>query len=91
MARKTRDDLARVAEETANEARSNCPVDTGTLRDSIAVVSGKNEAGQFEVSITADAEYAAFVELGTSKRTAIPFLRPALAGVPARLEKAVKK
>lgn len=60
-------------EAVADEARTLCPVDTGNLRDSIAVSA---DSGGAEVS--ADADYAAYVEFGTWKMAAQPFLVPAL-------------
>lgn len=58
-----------------SNAKGYCPVDTGRLRNSIT-----NEAYQDEqaVVIGTNVEYAAYVELGTSKMAARPYLRPAL-------------
>lgn len=55
-------------------AKQECPVDTGRLRNSItrAVESGENA-----VYIGTNVEYAAFVELGTSRMKARPYLKPA--------------
>ena len=52
---------------------SLCPVDTGRLQSSINVQHGGNTA-----VISADTEYAVFVEFGTSKMAAQPYLVPAL-------------
>ena len=60
-------------EAVADEARAMCPVDTGRLRVSIAVNSGEDGA-----EITANTDYAAYVEFGTWKMAAQPFLVPAL-------------
>lgn len=60
-------------EAVAEEARAMCPVDTGNLRGSIAVSAGDDGA-----QISADADYAAYVEFGTWKMAAQPFLVPAL-------------
>lgn len=60
---------------TAERYAANlCPVDTGRLRNSIihAVDTGEKAA-----YIGAYVEYAPYVELGTSKMRAQPFLRPA--------------
>lgn len=55
-------------------AKKACPVDTGRLRNSIthAVVEGEKA-----VYIGTNVEYAPYVELGTSRQEAQPFLRPA--------------
>ncbi len=57
-------------------AKAACPVDTGRLRNSI---THQQESENVEV-IGSNVSYAAFVELGTSKMSARPFLRPAAEG-----------
>ena len=54
-------------------AKQNCPVDTGRLRNSI---THAQEDEDTEV-IGTNVEYAPFVELGTRKQNAQPYLRPA--------------
>jgi len=55
-------------------AKQDCPVDTGRLRNSIThAVESKEQA----VYIGTNVEYAAYVELGTSRQTAQPYLKPA--------------
>ena len=58
------------AQTVCESAKSLCPVDTGRLQSSINVQPGGNTA--------ADTEYAGFVEFGTSKMAAQPYLVPAL-------------
>lgn len=55
------------------EAMERCPVDTGNLKGSInhAVVS------ENEVQIGTNVDYGVYVEMGTYKMAAQPFLRPA--------------
>lgn len=53
-------------------AKGYCPVDTGRLRNSITNAVSGNTA-----YIGTNVEYAAFVELGTSRMKARPYLRPA--------------
>lgn len=55
-------------------AKRACPVDTGNLRNSITHAV---ESGEKAVYIGTNVEYAPYVELGTSKMQAQPFLRPA--------------
>lgn len=55
-------------------AKALAPVDTGHLRDSIT-----HKAHGNAVTIGTVVEYASFVELGTSKHAAQPFLEPAIA------------
>lgn len=65
--------MAQAAELVANSAKAMCPVDTGTLQASISAASSASSA-----SVGAGAGYAAYVEFGTCKMAAQPFLVPAL-------------
>lgn len=53
-------------------AKEECPVDTGRLRNSISHARDDNAA-----YIGTNVEYAPYVELGTSRQKAQPYLRPA--------------
>ena len=82
--------LAKAGDRVADRARSLCPSDTGQLRDSIDSDVTSEGLGGMEARIgpTTDrdqrsegkvnADVARWVELGTSRRRAQPFLRPAL-------------
>lgn len=63
-----------LAETILEGAIANAPVDTGALRDSIVRV----EEGEGQISIEVGAEYAAYVEHGTSRMAPQPFLQPAI-------------
>ena len=67
--------VAAGAEVVADNARSACPVDTGALQASIAVAKNGTSA-----EINANTDYAAYVEFGTSKMAAQPYLVPSLLG-----------
>lgn len=54
-------------------AKRLCPVDTGRLRNSIT----HTDDGEFEY-IGTNVEYAPYVELGTSRTRAQPYLKPAV-------------
>ena len=73
----------------AKEARLNVPVESGTLRNSIRVVTRSKRVGDAVASVVTrsgkkwrsknmDAWYAPLVEFGTKNRPATPFMRPAL-------------
>lgn len=62
-----------VLPKISQAAQRIAPFDSGYLHDHIAPVV--NADGMF---VVADTDYAAFVELGTSKMAAQPFLRPAM-------------
>ncbi len=61
------DIIGQGAQTVCESAKSLCPVDTGRLQSSINVQPGGNTA-----VISADTEYAVFVEFGTSKMAAQP-------------------
>lgn len=61
-------------EEAKGYAKKLCPVDTGNLRNSIDY-----DVLDDTVQIGTNVEYASYVELGTSKQTAQPYLKPAIA------------
>lgn len=67
------DIIGQGAETVCESAKSFCPVDTGRLKSSINVQLSGNSA-----VISADVEYASYVEFGTSKMSAKPYLVPAL-------------
>lgn len=60
----------------AGYAKLDCPVDTGNLRSKIGhtTIVEKND---FSCYIGTNVEYAPYVEFGTYKMKARPFLRPA--------------
>lgn len=55
-------------------AKDLCPVDTGRLRNSITHTVDESTGA---VYIGTNVEYAPYVELGTVKQAAQPFLKPA--------------
>jgi len=57
-------------------AKEMCPVDTGRLRSSIA--TDKSEVQGFVVKVGTNVKYAPYVEHGTKKMAAQPYLHPAL-------------
>lgn len=66
--------------QLAERARELAPVRTGHLMASIRAELGENMEGQaaFDpVQVIADTPYASFVEFGTSRMKAQPFLGPA--------------
>lgn len=81
------DAQARAAERTgawaAEEARRLAPVDTGELRDSISF-QVRRTATSFAIVVLAGADHALYVELGTSRSHAQPYLRPVLDRIVAQ-------
>lgn len=78
----------RVADKIAVSARARAPVATGRLKSSIHAVS--ISAGK-EAEVRADAPYALFVEMGTYKMSARPFLAPAVAQYQEEFELEIAK
>lgn len=70
-------DLARRAIKVDRTAKQLCPYLSGRLRSSINWQLGTDNRGLF-ATIGTDVHYAPYVELGTSRMAAQPFLRPAL-------------
>lgn len=56
-------------------AKAKCPVDTGNLRNSISHAASGDSA-----YIGTNVEYAPYVEFGTRKMAAQPYLKPAAEG-----------
>lgn len=70
-------DLQRRALQVDAAAKRLCPVDTGRLRSSITSEIGQDGQG-LVAAIGTNVEYAPYIELGTSRMAAQPFLLPAL-------------
>lgn len=87
------DQLVRAAAfEAEGRAKQSAPVDTGYLRNSIQT----RVLGIGEAEVGTSAQYAAYVEMGTSRQRAQPYLVPAarkavdnlIAALEARLRRA---
>ena len=63
-----------------NNARKNCPVDSGKLRNSLKLeeMSSTPRKATVKVDYDKSIKYGAFVELGASGRKANPFMRNAV-------------
>ncbi|MEM2351651.1 MAG: HK97 gp10 family phage protein [Thermoproteota archaeon] len=78
--------LAELAERIVEDAKALCPVDTGSLRRSIrwerdssgGVVIAAGGGGIINPRTKREVDYAAYVEFGTSRAPAQPFLQPAI-------------
>lgn len=74
-----RDAVARIVAQNGAElqqrAQRKAPVDTGTLRRSIRL---DIQDGGMTAEVSANTDYAAYVEYGTRFAAAQPYLRPAL-------------
>lgn len=68
--------LERIGMQAEGYAKDLCPVDTGNLRNSISHKVDEKEEASF---IGTNVEYGPYVETGTSKMAAQPFLKPAAA------------
>ena len=73
-----RDATVKATLDTQRVARERAPVDTGYLRSSIAVtVQPGSSAGALVGEVTAGADYAVWIENGTSRTRPQPYMRPA--------------
>lgn len=68
-------------------AKGACPVDTGRLRNSIT----HQQFSEDTEVIGSNVDYAPYVELGTSKMGARPFLRPAAENHTAEYSAIIKQ
>ena len=68
--------LTRIGLSAEGYAKKECPVDTGNLRNSI---TNEVQSSEKAVYIGTNVEYAAYVELGTTRTKAKPYLKPAAA------------
>lgn len=67
-------------------AKRLCPVDTGNLRNSISHTQSDNTE-----YIGTNVEYAPYVELGTSRTRAQPYLKPAVANNVSVYQQIIKR
>lgn len=67
-------EIEATALEIETEAKLNCPVDTGNLRASIKAIMDRKA---FAAGVFTPVEYAPYVEFGTSRQQAHPYLYPA--------------
>ena len=82
--------VAAACGEVRDRARSLCPVESGTLKESITAEAGQDDGGAWGRVYTS-VDYGALVELGTCKQSAKPFLRPAFAQTKATVAAAIAK
>lgn len=75
-----------IANGVVDIAKDNAPVLSGALRDSIHVESDGDDH-----AVVVGVDYGAFVEFGTSRMAAQPYLGPAVAKVRKKLAKYFKK
>lgn len=85
LGKNTSEATEQIASDIVEIAQENAPVQTGELRDSIHVEKDGNDH-----TVVVGADHGAFVELGTSKMAAQPYLGPAVAKVRRNLAKYYK-
>lgn len=73
------------AADVRGRAMANAPVDTGYLRSSIV----SENVGDLEAEIGPTANYGGYVEEGTSRMSAQPYMSPALDAVAPAFAQAV--
>lgn len=80
------DAMQETAVEAKSEAQAICPVDTGLLRSSIfADVDARGGSHRRTLVLGADAPYALYVILGTSRAPAQDFIRPVMDRIAPKL------
>ena len=73
------------------DAKINAPVDTGRLRSSIMHRDKDFGTNEPMIEVGTNVEYAPYVEFGTSKAAAQPFLFPALNSNKQKILKEIAK
>lgn len=78
--RRARVVVRKTAKDIESTAKSLAPVDTGKLKNSIGTsdLRAMGTSGSIEAEVIASAEYSSFLEFGTSRAAAQPFMGPAL-------------
>lgn len=79
------DALDKAALLVTRSAKQKAAVDTGFMRGAIA----PSRPSPSEADVTSHAEYSIYVEVGTSRMAAQPFMRPALDENAAQIEELV--
>ncbi|MEK6479608.1 HK97-gp10 family putative phage morphogenesis protein [Catalinimonas sp. 4WD22] len=75
--------------EVETKAKQRVPVDTGRLRSSIQ--SDFSNIGKFLTRVFTNVEYSKWIEFGSSRMKAKPFLNPAFQEVKAKLINNLKR
>jgi len=75
------------AERIVDHARDLAPARTATLRNSIGIL----DEGDLSVTFGSKLDYARFVEYGTSRTAAQPYLRPAVLWGRETIRKALQR
>lgn len=78
MDSRTSQAVRKAAFDVERYAKQNAPVRTGFLRSSIHTVIETNSFRVYAASVIAGAEYASYVEYGTSRMAPQPYMQPAL-------------
>lgn len=73
--------IRKAAFDVERGAKTRAPVDTGYLKNSIHTEIVQNDRRVYAAEVIAGAEYAAFVEYGTSRMAPQPFMGPAYEAV----------
>lgn len=68
--------LTKIGMKAEANVKPKVPVDTGNLRNSIKYEVKENEKSVYVGSTQKDPPYSIFIELGTSKMRAQPYLKP---------------
>ena len=79
--------VRKAAADITASAQMRAPVDTGFLRNSIHWT----QAGELTAIVTVGAEYGIYVEYGTRKMRAQPYLGPAVDTVLPQLRAAIRE
>lgn len=82
--------LSNLSDDALAYMQSIVPVDTGLLQSTCFVIIDAS-TGRIRLVIGADTRYAIYIELGTSRRPATPYIRPTYDYIVRRLPTLIRK
>ena len=85
------DNLIEFGESVVEVSMDNVPVDTGHLKNNIRMEPRNPNPDAMALAVVTETGYGAYVELGTSKTQARPYIAPAAKQVMAQFKKWGKK
>lgn len=83
------DSFEYLANKAEKSAKSLVPVSSGKLKDSIKS-KVESDGTNTNVKLSSNASHASYIEYGTSKMPARPFLRPAMEQIENEIEEVLK-
>jgi len=92
LAKAVEESSLEIAEMLAARIRNLAPVDEGNLKRSVKAIKSKfRNGGAIVVVGGGDEYYVSFLELGTKRKIAQPFIRPAIESIRHRAKRVIQR